>query len=236
MQVLSSTAFLDLWERGSRLHPLDRALLAASVALPGSPADAPADWPLGKRNKLLLQLHFGSFGSSLQGWASCTGCGEKMEFEMDAQTLLSPKADEPRPDSTVVVKGHAFRLPNSRDLSIAARETDSIAAALSLLQSCSLEPPPLPEISIEEMEEVGEQLALADPLAEIRVTLQCPACNEQRVEMLDLSSFVWAEIEARARRLLWEVHTLASAYGWSEGEVLSLTAARRARYLEMVQA
>ena len=54
--------------------------------------------------------------------------------------------------------------------------------------------------------------------------------------MLDIGSFVWAEIESRARRLLWEVHTLASAYGWSEAETLSLSAARRASYMRMVQA
>src|SRR5215469_14393972 len=125
MQALSSTAFLDLWDRGSRLHPLDRALLAASVALAGSSADTLADWPLGKRNKALLQLHCGSFGSSLRGWAACSGCGEKMEFEMDGQKLLNENADEPLSDSTVVVKSHAFRLPNSRDLSLAARATDS---------------------------------------------------------------------------------------------------------------
>ena len=159
-----------------------------------------------------------------------------MEFEMDGQKLLNENADEPLSDSTVVVKSHAFRLPNSRDLSLAARATDSRAAAISLLECCRLDATPLADMSVEEMEEVGEQMALADPLAELRLTLQCPACHEQRVETLDINGFVWAEIEARARRLLWEVHTLAYAYGWSEGEALSLSAARRARYLEMVRA
>ena len=49
--------------------------------------------------------------------------------------------------------------------------------------------------------------------------------------MLDIGSFVWAEIESRARRVLGEVHALASAYGWSEAETLSLSAVRRASYL-----
>jgi hypothetical protein len=158
-----------------------------------------------------------------------------MEFEMDGQMLLSANAEDLRSDQTVVVSGHAFRLPNSRDLSIAASESDSNAAAISLLKRCSPDPASVAGISAEEMEEIAEQMALADPLAEICVTMQCPVCNENRVDTLDISFFVWAEIEVRARRLLWEVHTLASAYGWSEGEVLSLSAARRARYLEMVQ-
>ena len=35
-------------------------------------------------------------------------------------------------------------------------------------------------------------------------------------------------------RTLNEIHLLASAYGWSEGEILSLTAKRRRLYLQMV--
>jgi hypothetical protein len=47
---------------------------------------------------------------------------------------------------------------------------------------------------------------------------------------------LWAEIEVRAKRLLLEVHLLATAYGWSEAEILSLNAQRREFYLEMVRA
>ncbi len=41
---------------------------------------------------------------------------------------------------------------------------------------------------------------------------------------------------SRAERLLREVHTLARAYGWSEGAILELGSARRERYLELVRA
>jgi hypothetical protein len=43
----------------------------------------------------------------------------------------------------------------------------------------------------------------------------------------------------RARRLgaahAAEVHTLASAYGWSEAQILALSATRRQRYIALVQ-
>jgi hypothetical protein len=86
------------------------------------------------------------------------------------------------------------------------------------------------------IEKVGESLATADPMAERRVALTCPACDHAWSDSIDVASFIWAELEARARRLLWEVHSLASAYGWSESETLTLSAARRAMYLEMVRA
>ena len=54
--------------------------------------------------------------------------------------------------------------------------------------------------------------------------------------LLRIDPALWAELEAVARRLAMEVHTLASAYGWSESEILSLSDARRRLYLEMVSA
>ena len=89
--------------------------------------------------------------------------------------------------------------------------------------------------SDEELEEIGEQMALADPLAETRLTLHCPKCEVDWEESLDMTSFLWTEIDARVRRLLLEIHTLATAYGWTETEILSLGENRRVRYVEMVQ-
>ena len=43
------------------------------------------------------------------------------------------------------------------------------------------------------------------------------------------------ELEAQAKRLLRSVHVLASAYGWSESEILALSEARRDAYVELVQ-
>jgi hypothetical protein len=78
-------------------------------------------------------------------------------------------------------------------------------------------------------------MAQADPMAEIRVTVNCPACGNESEETLDIVTFLWAEIEGRAKRLLWEIHAIASAYGWTETEILALSDSRRALYVEMVQ-
>jgi hypothetical protein len=79
-------------------------------------------------------------------------------------------------------------------------------------------------------------MSLADPLAEIALSLDCPVCKNTCEEALDLPAFLWAEVEARARRILQEVHALALNYGWHESEILALSDTRRAMYLQMVQA
>ena len=84
--------------------------------------------------------------------------------------------------------------------------------------------------------DLGEQLSLADPLAEVLLDLQCPVCKGSFQETLDLAAFFWSELEGRSKRLLLDVHILASAYGWSEAEILGLSPARRNFYREQVHA
>jgi len=228
MRALSSSETLTLWERGRRCHPLDRALLALSF----TGRDSVADWPLGQRNHALLELHAAWFGPQLEAWAACPQCNEKVEFELNVRDLTSAQSVE----TQISVDGHIFRLPTSRDLAQAAKSDNERDAAIRLLELCrvgGVEPSMWTGEIIDKIEEI---LALADPMAEIRVSLTCPACNHEWDDSLDVAGFIWAELEARARRLLWEIHSLASAYGWSESETLALSASRRALYLEMVGA
>jgi hypothetical protein len=233
MQTFSSSEILELWERGARLHPLDRNLLALGAALPSASEDC-ADWPLGRRNRALFELHATCFGARLQGWSACPSCGEKVEFNLDG-SLLMTASQQDSPCTSVMIRGEHFRVPTSRDLA-AVLGSDRNTATIRLLKRCHLGDSSGGGWDEDAVREAGETLAAADPLAETQLALDCPSCGHQWNDVFDIGSFVWAEIEARARRLLWEVHTLASEYGWSEAETLSLSAARRARYLRMVQA
>ena len=234
MTALSSSEFLPLWERGQRLHPLDRGLLALQAASPGVSWDELAGLPLGQRNRGLFELRSACFGPAMSAWVACPQCGEKLEFELDARSLASAAGGPAEP---VTFEGETFRLPTSRDLALAARERDPRRAALRLLESCRINPSGnTMEWSGEQMEAVGEQLAAADPLAETRLSLACSSCGHAWDEALDVAAFLWAEIEVQVRRLFDEVHVLASAYHWPEAAILSLSERRRAIYLEMVRA
>jgi len=267
MRPLSSAACLELWERGQRLHSLDRALFALSFGLPDTHPESLADWPLGRRNQALLELHASCFGPALEAWTSCEDCGEKLELTLDAMDLLgegrryvSPATEAPAVGAaatgpsptgdplTVVVGGRAFRLPSSRDLAHLAAVGDPRSAALGsadsgladpgslalhLTERCAVDAQPvLPE----NLPEIEQALAAADPLAEIRIALLCPTCSLEWEEPLDVTSFLWAEIESSARLLLRDIHTLAFAYGWSESDILALSEARRRLYLDMIEA
>lgn len=251
MHTLTQAGLLNLWETGRPLHPLDRGLLAIEATAAES-ATAVADWPLGRRNRALAELHATVFGRRLRGWTECRACGERLEFDVDAMAL----ADHSKTESEQYITFHErrYRLPTSRDLAALAVESssesgsESVAdlAARRLVERCCLATEPEATqrevsgtefaLSETDIDAIGERMAAADPLAEILLHFDCPACNASFEESLDLTSFLWAEIERKALRLLRDVHTLAAAYGWSEPEILALTPARRAAYLEMVQA
>lgn len=234
MPALSGLDVVALWDQGVSVHPLDRGLLALAVADP-SATNAAADWPLGRCHRALLDLHASWFGPRLDGWTSCPACGEKVEFELDARQLAAPD-DARHPQDSVSIGEHAFRLPSSRDLAHAVAAEGATTAAVGLLERCRIGGPPDPEWTTGMLEAIEDRLAAADPLAEIRLALNCPACAHEWKDALDIARFLWAEVEALARRVLWEVHTLASAYGWNQSDILALSAARRAAYLQMVRA
>lgn len=228
MNRLDAAGVLDLWETGRPLHPLDRAVLLASVALPEHNWDAVADLPVGVRDTAILRLRRIAVGDELGATLSCPTCGEIGEIHLSVESLLE-QGTEANPTLTW---GPHVHLPSSRDLAAALR-SDPQWPARALAARCLSDDAPQ-EIDEAVITQLSEWVAGNDPLAEIRLALVCHGCARQWDEVLDPPSFFWREIEARAFRLLDEVDRLARAYGWSERDVLSLGELRRAAYLERV--
>ncbi len=248
MLSLSPQQTLSLWEQGVRRHPIDRALLLFAVARPDLHAESLADRPLGERNAALMQLQCESFKARLPAWVECPNCQERMEFELDPAQLPAPAQFEQQDAPVAEVAGYSFRLPTSRHLSTlvqqqqdqqaaAAHATDDDTAARTLLQNCLENEALLPddEAALAELlQEVESALEEADPWAHLALTVQCPVCGCEDVADFDVAQYLWHEIESHSQRLLNDIHHLAQAYGWNESQILALSAARRAAYLQRI--
>jgi hypothetical protein len=84
------------------------------------------------------------------------------------------------------------------------------------------------------IEAITTHMAETDPQADVQFDLTCPACGHRWLAAFDVMAFLWNEIDTWARRVLRDVHVLASAYGWSEADILSMGAMRRQAYLDLI--
>jgi hypothetical protein len=239
---LSARQVLDVWEAGRGQHPLDRALTVLAAAHPGTPRAALAALSVAERDARLLELRSALRGPRMPAFTLCPACGERLGLELGADELGSHEAP-PGPGPWERSAGGVdfrFRLPDSRDLA-AVVACGSVEEGRRLLAArCVVQARRGGEAVSADALTDGDVAALADamaqvaPHAEVVLALACPACGQAWSALLDVEAYFWAELSARARRVLREVDALARAYGWSEREILSLPPRRRRSYLELV--
>jgi hypothetical protein len=247
MQALGITAagMLAAWEQGQGHGPMVRALALLAAAQPQASWEDLGALSLGERDRRLLELRERLFGRQLAGIASCPGCGEALDVALDGRQLRGSAgqagagAERELALDALVVR---FRLPNSLDL-LAAEGCRGVEEARRLLaERCVVAARrggtaiAAAALTEDEVAALASAVSAADPDAEVLLDLRCPACASAWQEALDVPSFVWAELEVEARRLLREVHALARAYGWREPDILALSPWRRRLYLDMVRA
>jgi hypothetical protein len=248
MRTLSTTELLELWEQGYGRAPVERALLLLEAACPEMPSEALARLSIGRRDRLLMELREQTFGPQLAGLATCPGCGERLEIELDMAAVRAAGPAAP-PEELSIQEGSyalALRLPDSLDLAAIARAPGVADARRLLLERCMLAvhaedegSGPLPavgDVPATVIDTAIRSLAEADPLATVELELACPQCGCAWTALFDIVSFFWAELDAWAHRLLQDVHALASVYGWSEADILGMSPWRRQIYLEFLGA
>ena len=244
MRTPSSSELLDAWAAAAFLGPTARALaLLLAAAEEEEEPGALAALPLGRRDGRLLELRSRLFGPILAAAISCPGCGERLELKAESNELAAgPGEADADAIESIALDGWVarFRLPNSHDLAAVEGRRDAAAAGRSLLESCLAgvtwegREVPAGNLPQELAGAIGRRMAELDPLAAPDVAVDCPDCGQQWQAPVDIAGFLWSEVDAWARRTLFQVHELASAYSWTEDTVLALSPAKRARYLELV--
>jgi len=240
MRALSAYELVQVWEWGQPQHPVDRARGLLTLAQPElSPAQLD-QLSVGQRNTRLLMLREQTLGSTLNGYAECTACGEPLEFSVDVSTIRLPEPQQHEFDLQASGFDLHCRLPNSRDLASIVGLSDTQAARQLLIERCVMQahydsqPWAVTELPESLIPTLANAVIEHDPQAEIRFTLQCPACEQEWSALFDIVTYFWTELENRVKHLLHEVHLLAQTYGWREADILTMSAARREFYLKRV--
>jgi hypothetical protein len=233
MRPLTAVEMLNSWERAYSLGSARRALAILCAASPDEPPEMLAGLSVGARDARLMTLREWFFGPAVESQTACPGCGEKIESSFELCDVRTSGGEAAGPyEFTFEGSPVVFRLPDSTDLEAIEQRREAGDARRLLLERCVLQAPE--DLSGRADAELVKRMGELDPQANIRLAMECPACGQRWPAIFDIAAFFWQEIHAWAQRMLREVHALALAYGWSERDILSMSAARRAIYLEMV--
>jgi len=244
MRPLNTMELLDLWQAGSRQPLIEKTLRLIGAACDSPSVSEMARLSIGERDLRLLQLREWIFGPQLHNIAYCPHCSELTEWDarLDDLRLQAARPEGSGPVFDCSIEGYQlqFRLPNSEDLYARLPDGGTSADPKQLLSGCILSlqqneraclPEELPDTVFDSL---ARHIEKEDPQADIRIEVQCPACAHSWELVFDIIPYLWAEIDAWARRTLEEVYLLARHFSWSEQEILTMSPQRRQLYIHLL--
>ena len=192
---------------------------------------------LARRDAALLELHRDRYGALLRCAGDCPACGETLEISIPVAELLPPPLAAADPRVEVDGIEVRFRLPSAEDVLAAVDERSlaerCVTSARRKDDGAAVDPADLSDLVVMA---IDAAMAALHPAAGLTVDVVCGTCGERWDAPLDVAGLVAARARVDALALVAEVHALATAYGWTEAEVLAVPRARRRRYLELVGA
>lgn len=239
--AIDGEVLLALWERALVHAPDERgvALLQATFG------DFPNTSSLGTCNLRLAELHARLFGRELALTSHCPSCDSLAQFSGDCAALVAtataqvPAVLPPLRVGDFLLE---FRLPTAVDIKAAAHYADAEQFARHLLERCVLactrndETMTASQLPLVVLDALSRHLEVIDPAASVSFAVTCPQCKVEWDARLDLAEVLWRKLQVTAERFLLDIDILARTYGWTEGEVMSLSATRRAAYVQMAMA
>jgi Zn ribbon nucleic-acid-binding protein len=240
---LSASQLVAAVDAGTSANAAEQGRTLLALVLP-DPSDERLDaTALEVRDAWLLALRCSTFGSTLKARVVCPQCHTQLALEIPRESIPLPEPQAERLSGPPMRISHGelvieARSPDGAALERAARCPDVASARASLVASCVTVLSPSGEsidaesLDVETLEQVGEAIAEAEPGVEVGLGVTCVSCGHIWEPILDILLFLWRELSTTGVQVLDEVHELASAYGWSEEEILGLSSRRRRQYVE----
>jgi hypothetical protein len=236
---MDAAALVSGWSAAAAQPP---ALRAASLLYALDPRSTDVSRrPVGQVDAALLALRRRLLGDVLVVRAACERCDEVLEASLSVPALLSVEpasrveCTETYDDGTTVTA----RAVTAEDVAAGAACADAAAAVDRVVERCVRARRDGRDVAVRDCAPVVRAdlervLASLDPQGDVTLDVRCAACGRAWTPALDVGAVVWRELAACVEGLLFDVHRLASAYGWRHDDVLALPAPVRAVYLELV--
>ena len=195
---------------------------------------------MGNRDRLLAAVFSACFGDRIDGITSCANCSAEYEFNFTLNALAEHLAEHQEPsgpiraegpddDGFYRTEGMRFRLPTVADVdAVRALPPDQAVSAL-LLHCVDAGTDSVDENAIQR---AMEQLA---PSLDLDIDTNCPNCGQPGSIAFSLEAFLLQALAQERRFLTLEIHRLATAYGWSLSDILSLSRDDRRTLVRQVE-
>lgn len=229
-----------LEQAGSRPAQIAAGLTAALDRLNGAPAepDAVERLACGAQDALLLRCAASLWPGPVWLQADCARCGSRYDLHLRLEDVPVTPPGPGFPTVTIETSlgPRSFDVPNGRHAEqVAALPAMDVASlrrrALAVLGIGAEAEADAARFSDADLARIDAALEAAAPEAADEISALCPNCGGPTTAAFD--PLDWALPSAAS--LLREIHLLASAYHWSEREILDLPRFRRARYLALIE-
>lgn len=230
-----SDRLLQAWERG-RARPLAERADCALRIMPEHEQTIPAT--LFERDAALLRLRVALHGPLTDAVVLCPACGSEFDVQVDLDRIEQHAVAAEAVSVTVDGFRAVVRPPEPGDLS-GIDGLDAPALADVLFRRCVAEATfhdepiavsALPGSVRLAASRALSQLGMESPAAD----LICGDCGADWRAPIDIARMVLRDIDAWVTQQLDDVHRIASAYHWTERDILALSPARRQFYLEAI--
>ncbi len=179
------------------------------------------------RDRLLAAIYARAFGDRIESTLTCAHCGQPFDLDFSLRQLIESVEGRSAPGEWTPLgdgrfegaDGTAIRLPTGRD-ELALDGLPPEEAESFLRQHAEGE------------EELLERIA---PLLDLELVARCAECKHVHTLQFDIQSYLLEALAGERRRLLTEVHRIASAHGWALDEILSLTRTDRRLFVELIE-
>lgn len=195
------------------------------------------------REQLLAMVYRRMYGAKIESTLECGQCAEKfvLDFELNELLKFLRPADHENLGLIRLENGTfgfgkdiTFRLPTGEDeCSVVGLSPDE--AKTALLNRCVQDSPKI-QLSEERSESIQAVMEALSPLVDVELDAKCPECGHEQRAHFDLQHYLLSSIRGERKRLMAEVHALASNYGWSLSEILGLPRSQRRTLAGLIEA
>lgn len=196
-----------------------------------------ADLSVGDRQFLMRQLNL-CLGNDANWYsASCSQCHVDFDFHLELSKMPVKLAGDSYPYVRVQTSQGlcCFRIPNGSDQSVLSQFNDEEQSCSELIRRCLISVDgAAAEIEVafsdSDKEIIEDAMEAVAPEVGCEVSVSCVSCNAANTISLN----PYALIGTLGRKVLSDIHKIASHYHWSEQEILSMSRQRRFMYLSMI--